>query len=272
MIKLVVDSCISLDEEFLKENDIKVAKFNLLIGDEQIEEPFYPNYDGVYEKLIANKGLAKTSQPSVEDYTNLFTEILNNGDEVICLTMASRLSGSYNCAQMVANEIGSDKISVIDSHTLIQGMRILVEKALELINSGKTREEVVLEIEKLREEIVIRFIPPSLEPLRRGGRIGTVSALIGSVLNIKPILDFNANVLTCAKKVMGFPKAIMQMVNDIPENIKKLFLIYVHKKDYLEPLKNALMKKFSHLKIEEQNISATVGIHVGVGCVGVTYF
>jgi len=272
MIKLVVDSCISLDEEFLKENDIKVAKFNLLIRDEQIEEPLYPNYEEVYEKLVASKGIAKTSQPSVEDYTNLFTEILNNGDEVICLTMASRLSGSYNCAQMVANDIGDDKISVIDSHTLIQGMRILVEKALELINSGKTREEVVLEIEKLREEIVIRFIPPSLEPLRRGGRIGTVSALIGSVLNIKPIIEFKANVLTCAKKVMGLPKAIIQMVNDIPQNCKKLFLIYVHKKDYLAPLKNALMKKFSHLKIEEQNISATVGIHVGVGCVGVTYF
>lgn len=271
MIKLVVDSCISLDEKFLKENDIKVAKFNLLIGDEQIEEPFYPNYDEVYEKLVACKGIAKTSQPSVESYTSLFNEILNNGDEVICLTMGSRLSGSFNCAQMVASDIGSDKISVIDSHTLIQGMRIMVEEALELINNGKTREEVVAELIKLREQIVIRFIPPSLEPLRRGGRIGTVSALIGSVLKIKPIIQFKDNVLTCAKKVMGLPKAIMQMVNDIPQNVKKLFLIYVHKKDFLSPLKDALIKKFSNAKIEEQNISATVGIHVGVGCVGVTY-
>ena len=76
MIKLVVDSCVSLDEKFLKDNDIKVAKFNLLIGDEQIPEPSFPNYDEVYNKLVANKGIAKTSQPSVEDYTNLFTDII----------------------------------------------------------------------------------------------------------------------------------------------------------------------------------------------------
>lgn len=271
MIKLVLDSCACLDKEYLEKNDIRVAKFNLLIGDEQIEEPDYPNYYDVYEKLVANKGVGKTSQPSVEDYTNLFTEILNNGDEVICLTMATRLSGSFNCADMVAKQLNSDKISVINSHTLIQGIKILVERALELINAGKTRAEVVEEIEKLKQDVVIRFIPPTLEPLKRGGRIGTVSALLGSVLNIKPIIQFKDNVLTCAKKVMGFPKAIAQMVNDIPENCKKLFLIYVHKKDFLKPLKDALLKRFGHLKIEEENISATVGIHVGVGCVGVTY-
>ena len=271
MIKLVLDSCASLDREFLEKNDIRVAKFNLLIGNEQIEEPTYPEYSEVYEKLMVNKGVAKTSQPSVEDYTNLFTEILNNGDEVICLTMASRLSGSYNCAEMVAKQLGNNKISVIDSHTLIQGIKILVDSALELINAGKTREEVVLELEKIREEIVIRFVPPSLEPLRRGGRIGKVSAILGSVLNIKPILEFKANVLTCAKKVMGIPKAIAQIVNEIPETCKRLFLIYVHKKDFLKPLKDAVLKKFSHLNIEEQNISATVGIHVGVGSFGVTY-
>ena len=70
---------------------------------------------------------------------------------------------------------------------------------------------------------------------------------------------------------MGIPKAIAQIVNEIPETCKRLFLIYVHKKDFLKPLKDAVLKKFSHLNIEEQNISATVGIHVGVGSFGVTY-
>jgi len=270
MIKLVLDSCVSIDENFIIENDIKIAKFNLLIGTEQIEEPVFPNYFEVYDKLVANKGIAKTSQPSVEEYTKIFTEILNNGDEIICLTMASRLSGSYNCAEMVAKQLNSDKISVIDSHTLIQGMKILTEIIVEEIKSGKSREEVVEKIKEEIEKIVIEFIPPSLEPLKRGGRIGKVSALIGSVLNIKPILRFKDNVLTCVKKVMGFPKAIASMVNSIPENVKKLYLIYVHKKDFLLPLKTALTKKFNK-NFNEENISSTVGIHVGVGCVGVTY-
>lgn len=271
MIKLVLDSCVSLDEKYLTENDIKVAKFNLLIGDEQISEPVFPNYNEVYEKLVENNGIAKTSQPSVEEYSNIFKQILDNGDEIICLTMATRLSGSYNCAEMVAKQLNSEKISVIDSHTLIQGMRILVDFALDLIKQGKTREEVVDAIIKARENIVIEFIPPSLDPLKRGGRIGKVSALIGSVLKIKPILRFKDNVLTCAKKVMGFPKAIASMVNSIPENCKKLYLIYVHSKEYLKPLKDALLKRFKNLNLIEENISATVGIHVGVGCVGVTY-
>ena len=243
MIKLVLDSCVALDKEYLDKHDIKVAKFNLLIGDEQIPEPYYPNYNEVYEKLVDNKGIAKTSQPSVEDYTNIFKKIIDNGDEVICLTMATRLSGSYNCAAMVAKDISSDKITVIDSHTLIQGIKILVETAVELINLGKTRQEIVEEIEKIKKDIVIEFIPPSLEPLKRGGRIGKVSALIGSVLKIKPIIRFTDNVLTCAKKVMGFPKAVASMVNSIPENCKKLYLIYVHSKEYLKPLKDALQKK-----------------------------
>jgi len=71
MIKLVLDSCVSIDENFIIENDIKIAKFNLLIGTEQIEEPVFPNYFEVYEKLVANKGIAKTSQPSVEEYTKI---------------------------------------------------------------------------------------------------------------------------------------------------------------------------------------------------------
>lgn len=272
MVKLVLDSCACIDKKYLEDNDIRVAHFNLLIGDEQIPEPSYPNYDEVYEKLIANKGVAKTSQPSVEDYTNLFKEIIDNGDEVICLTMATRLSGSYNCAEMVAKEIGYDKISVIDSHTLIQGIKILVDRAVELIKQGKNRQEIVDEIEKIKGDIVIEFVPPTLEPLKRGGRIGKMSALLGSVLKIKPIIRFKDNVLTCAKKVIGFPKAIASMVANIPETCKKLYLIYVHSKEYLKPLKDALTKKFSNLNLVEENISSTVGIHVGVGCVGVTYF
>ena len=271
MIKLVVDSGSCLAKEYIKENDITLVKFNLLVADKQIIEPDIENINDFYKLLEENKGVAKTSQPSVDSYESAFKYILNENNEVICICMASKLSGAYNCAEMVAKQINSDKISVIDSHILIQGTKILVEEAVKLIKENKTRLEIVEHLNKLKSEIEINFIPQSLEPLKRGGRIGTLSALLGSVLNIKPILKFKDNILTCYKKVMGMQKGIKDLISAIPATCKKIYAMCVYKSNFFQNLVSGLKAKHPHLEIIEENVSPTVGIHVGISCIGITF-
>lgn len=263
MIKIITDSTAYIPQEYLQEHDIKVIPLRVLFQEEEFDEGLPGSYDSFFEKFTREKVFPKTSQPSLLDFTNAYNEIIENGNEAIVFTLSSSLSGTNSVANLAKEQCTDpSKITVIDSQSACQTTWGYIMETVELIKQGKTREEIVTAISTLQENSSICFVPDSLEYLARGGRIGKVSATIGTLLQLKPILMFKKGILACEKKTIGINKAIMDVISMIPQNIKKLFVIHIANSKFFELLKSKLQGKFK-VPTFEGEIGPVVAAHIG---------
>ncbi len=270
MIKIITDSTAYIPKEFLEENDIKVIPLRVLFDNEEFEEGLPSTFGSFFEKFTSTKIFPKTSQPSLTQFTDAYNNIIDNGNEAIVFTISSALSGTNSVANLAKTECKNpDKISVLDSQNCCQTTWGLIMETIELIKKGFSREEILKELALLQVESRVCFVPDSLEYLMRGGRIGKVSAKLGELLQIKPLLSFKQGKLTCPKKVIGINKAINELIASIPNNIKRLFLIHIANSKFFELLKSKLKGKFN-VPTFEGEVGPVVASHIGPA-IGVCY-
>ncbi len=262
MIKIVVDSTCAPNDKYIKENDIFVNPLRILFEDKEFIEN-ESLYDEIYLKMDTTKEIPKTSQPSLESYIDIYNNIIDNGDEAIVYTLSQVLSGTYNCACLAKNNCKDpSKIYVVDTQSIGQTSIGYVYETIEMIKNGKTIEEIISYIEKLRKNSAITFIPESFENLKKNGRIGNLKAIVASLLNIKPVILFKEGVLS-DKKSIGMNKAIVDMVKQVPMKLKRFFIIKAGIPDYFDKFKEKIEPLFKNIKIEYGTVSPVVGAHVG---------
>ena len=262
MIKIIVDSTCCPNNEYVKENNIFVNPLRVHFEDEEFIEN-YSIYDEIYEKMATSDEIPKTSQPSLESYIKIYNEIIDEGDEGLVLTLSETLSGTYNCACLAKQNCKSpNKITVFDTQSIGQTSIGYVYETVEMIKQGKTVKEIIAYLEKLRKNSAITFIPETLENLKKNGRIGNIKAAVASILKIKPIILFKEGVLS-DKKSIGMNKAILDMMKQVPNKVKHLFVIKAGKPDYFESFKEKVFEFFKGIKINEGTVSPVVGAHVG---------
>lgn len=260
----VVPFYISFDKEnYLKENiDIKIYDF--------------------YEKIVSEKIIPKTSLPSMEDYCEYFKKHLDNGLDILCFTICSELSGSYQSAVNAANIMLEDyperKILVIDSRKATVAQGLLVIEASKMQKAGFSIEETFEKMEQLKHEGIIVFTIDTLEYLQKGGRIGKASALAGSLLNIKPILLLDNGILEPHSKVRGRKKSLSEILKIFNEYIKddinkyEIAIAHAHCKDEAIELEKNLNEKYNiKLSYPIFDIGVTVGAHTGATAIGVGF-
>lgn len=270
MIKIITDSTAYIPEEYILQNDITVIPLRVLFNEEEFDEGLPGSYDSFFEKFTKNKTFPKTSQPSLSHFIDVYNNVIDNGDEAIVFTISTTLSGTNSVANLGKNQCKEpDKITVIDSQNCCQTTWGLIMETKDMIDSGMSREEIVNAIAKLQIGSQVSFVPDSLEYLKRGGRIGKVSATIGSLLQIKPILSFNQGVLSCPKKIIGINKAISELISMIPQNIKRLFIIHIANSKFFDLLKSKLKGLFD-VPTYEGEVGPVVASHIGPA-IGVCY-
>ena len=260
----VVPFYISFDKEnYLKENiDIKIYDF--------------------YEKIVSEKIIPKTSLPSMEDYCEYFKKHLDNGLDILCFTICSELSGSYQSAVNAANIMLEDyperKILVIDSRKATVAQGLLVIEASKMQKAGFSIEETFEKMEQLKHEGIIVFTIDTLEYLQKGGRIGKASALAGSLLNIKPILLLDNGILEPHSKVRGRKKSLSEILKIFNEYIKddinkyEIAIAHAHCKDEAIELEKNLNEEYNiKLSYPIFDIGVTVGAHTGATAIGVGF-
>ncbi len=268
MIKIVTDSTCCITREFAKQHDIRVIPLKILFSDEEFYEGFPGEYDRFYQKLESSKEIPKTSLPSPEAFAEAFDSIVSQGDEVICITLASALSGTVNSARVAAENFPG-KISVIDSGSTCQSLQFMIEDILDLVQNGMPREEIAAKIEENKQQYYISFVPDTMEYLKRGGRISLVKASIATILKIKPIFRFQNNKLEITRKTLGMNMAINELVASIPAGVKKIFALCIGNSEYFHSLQEKLKKKFENIVVRVGEICPVLGTHVGPGTVGV---
>ncbi len=264
MIKLITDSTSYIPEEVAKKEDIKIIRLHTIVGDKDFVEGYPGTFQDIYDELERLKVPAKTSQPAIQDFIDTFNDVIDDGNEAIMLTISLTLSGTPNTARLAKEQCKDpSKITVIDSGTTGQGMWGLIEEMQKMIAAGKSRDEIETRIEELKKTSAIFFIPESFDYLKRGGRIGSVTAVIGSLLHIKPIIGFTNGVLKNHKTCIGMTKSLLEIVKFVPKNAKKIFVLKISESQFFTKLKDIVIKTFPDVPVTEGDVGPVVGAHVG---------
>ncbi|QOR35289.1 DegV family protein [Clostridium sp. 'deep sea'] len=266
-IKLITDSSADLPKELLQSYNIGLIPLTVHMDDEEFFDCIDITPEEFFEKLDSLKTMPKTSQVSPQQFVSAFEKDLKEYDEIICVTISSNASGTYQSAVLAKNEVGSDRIHVVDSYVLSMGTGLLVLEIADLIKEGKTVNEILAKVESIKSRIDQRFTVDSLEYLQKGGRIKKSSMVIGKLLNIIPILSVEDGLTVAIKKTRSYKGAFRfykDFVNESP--VKRICI--GHGNDIEKAMK---LKQYFDKELSEKhdfiisNIGATIGCHAGPG-------
>lgn len=273
MIKIVTDSTAYLPEEVVQRYNISVIPLNVLFGERSYKEGRDLSHEQFYKMLAQVKDLPTTSQPSVGEFHALYSELVQDGSEVISIHISSKLSGTVDSALMACKDLPEAKISVVDSLSTAIGLELMVVAAAEAVAAGQSRAEVVALLERMVREIRLFFVVDTLEYLQKGGRIGGAAALVGTLLNVKPILCLKEGRVEPLDKVRTKRKAVNRILDAMLEEFgsKEPVRVAVGHAIALEEGEMLLEKARSSLNCSTLSISQigpAIGTHTGPGALG----
>ena len=185
-IKLVIDSTTDLPKDYLEEHDISVVPLNIVIDGVTYEDQTEISSEEFLLKMREAENLPKTSQPAIGKLVETYDKLGEDGSEVISIHMTSELSGTFSAAQQ-ASQMTETKVTVIDSKFISLAYGFQVEEIVKLISEGYSSEEIVKEHENMKSNMRLFVVIGNIDNLVKGGRIGKAKALLGSLMNIKPI-------------------------------------------------------------------------------------
>ncbi len=275
-IRIIIDSTSDVTEDIIKKHNIKMVPLTVNFGEESYKDKIELSSTEFFKKLVNAEKLPTTSQVSPGTFVETFSEILLEGDQILGIFLASELSGTYDSARIAKNMIGSDNIQIIDSKSVCLGAFALILEAIKLVEQGRQIDEIVEELEKVKENIVAVAGLDTLKYLEKGGRLSKGQAVVGSLLNIKPILEIKDGKLSVIEKVRGKNKTIKWFDEWIEKNEfdlsnKTLLLFYAQNYDQLKILRKALESKYKIKNIIEQEVGAVIGTHAGPGVLGLGF-
>ncbi len=279
MIKILTDSAADIDLEEAKELGIDFIPLQIQFDDEEYLDGVNLSHREFFEKLIECNEIPKTSQVNKYRFTEKFSELTQNGDEVIVITLSSKLSGTYNSAVSAAKKF-ADRVYVVDSLNVCIGERILCKYAIQLVNEGKlSAKQITAELDEKKTKIELLAVLDTLKYLRKGGRISSVTAFAGEMLSIKPVISVVKGEVKLIGKAIGSKKGnnlLNQLVNRCGINFSMPYALAYsglndeYLKKYLNDSEHLWKGKTDN--IPSYMIGSTIGTHVGPGAIAVAFF
>ncbi len=220
-VALVTDSTAYIPDDLLKKYEITVAPQVLIWGEETFRDGVDIQPDEFYSRLEKSKVMPTTSQVSMVDMKNIFEKLVNEGHDVLGIFVSDKLSGTMDSARQAVKMLPgmAEKISILDSTSVAMGMGFHVLAAARASQGGESLEECRKLAEEARKHTGVFFTVETLEFLRRGGRIGGAAALLGTMLNVKPVLELREGRIEPIEKVRTKRKATERMLELVIEKI-----------------------------------------------------
>ncbi len=276
-IQIMVDSGSDILPDEAKKLGVQVIPLRVAFGEDEYYDGSSIDHDTFYEKLIETDELPKTSQVGPAEYLDAFEAC--SEDEIICITISSKLSGCYQSATIAASDT-KKKVFVVDSLNAAIGERLLAETAVRLRDQGCSAVEIANTLTQKRKEVKLIALLDTLEYLKKGGRISAAAAAAGSILSIKPVVSVVDGEITVIGKARGSKMGNNRLI----EFVKLSGGI-----DFSQPyclaysgLSRAVLDKYiedsSSLyevepdKLPVASIGAAIGTHVGPGVVALAFF
>ncbi len=275
MVKIVTDSSCDISLERCAELGVELLPITVNFGEESYRANLDITNEEFYEKLATVQELPKTAQITPAQFEKIFQPYKESGDDVVCLFISSKMSGTLQSARVAKNILDADNILLPDTLNVTFALGLLVEEAVKMRDAGMTGAEIVAKIEELIPRIRLFAMIEDLKYLKMGGRLSATSALVASILGICPIITLKDGLVEVVGKARGKKAAfaaIRKCVEkepisadycvtlghaNVPENCKAF-------EGYMEDL---LKKREIHVS----SIGSIVGTHTGPGAVGLAY-
>ena len=209
MVRIITDSAADFEPHELQQMNITCIPLKIMMGDQEYEENVNLSKPQFFELLRQLDGAPKTSQASPQILMDLFHSAREAGDEAVYITLSSALSGTYQTAAMICEDVGGDNCYVVDSRNATGGQRLLVEYAVRLRDEGKSAREIIAGVEAIRDKVVLYACIDTLEYLYRGGRISQTVYKLGTMAQVKPIIRVSEEgKIEVPSKAMGMRKGV----------------------------------------------------------------
>ena len=277
-VAIVTDSNSGITQEQGKDLGIFVIPMPFFIDGQLYLEDITLTQEQFYEKLGADSDIS-TSQPSPGDVMDLWDKVLDEYDELVCIPMSSGLSSTCDTARSLSMDYDG-KVEVVDNQRISVTQTQSVFDAMKLRDEGKSAAEIreILEAEKHQASIYITV--DTLKYLKKGGRITPAAAAIGTVLNLKPVLQIQGEKLDAFSKVRGWKAAKKTMLNAIEKDLNERFtdvkdqmllgMAYTCSTEDAQEWKQEIMDRFPGYELIEAPLSLSVACHIGPGAMAVT--
>ena len=216
MIRIVTDSAADLTAAELSAPGVFVVPLSVTFADgtTQLDDGTMTK-DEFFVRLAEDSKLPRTSQPSPASFMQVYEDAAAAGDEVLVITIAQKLSGTYQCAHLAAADVGL-QAHIVDSEAASQGEALLVREAVRLRDEeGLTAEEIAAVLEQFKKRVRIVAVVDSLKHLQKGGRLPAAVALVGGALGIKPVLALQDGAIKLVDKGRGRPGALVAMFKQL---------------------------------------------------------
>ena len=273
MVRIVTDSTADLADDQQRAAGITVVPLNVRFGDQVFKDHVDLSSDDFFARLKTSPQLPKTSQPAVGAFEEVFRRYRDTGDDVVAVLISGKVSGTVGAATAAAKSVDVEHIEVIDSFTTSMALGFLEPEAARLAKSGADRAVVVERVRSLVPKARVLAAIDTLTYLEKGGRIGKARALLGSLLNFKPLITLQDGEVAPLGRARGRSQAIDRLVELLRRDGKLSNLAVLHGGALAdaERLKERVAGSYPGLEIPLAETGAVIGTYTGPGVIGFTY-
>src|ERR1700722_6326114 len=272
-VHIVTDSACDLTDQLVKEHNVIVVPLSIRFGDEELEDRRQLTPAEFWERCRGKGDLPSTAAPSPGPFQAAFTQAVDEGaDAVLCLTISSKASGTYGCAVTAADTFSTGPVRVVVTYSLTMGQGLLVIAAAEEAAAGAGLDELVAATEDRIPPTRIYGVLGGLEPLQRGGRVGGARAVLGSLLNIKPVIQLKDGEVAEESKQRTRARALAYMVAKVQEDapLERVAVADGACDDFPDVIARLEGIATEH-PLLSVDLGPVVGTHAGPNTVGICY-
>ena len=275
-IRIVTDSSSDFDPAVAKRRNVEIVSMPIQFGKATFLDGKTITSEVFYKLLKEGKENPSTSQPTPNDFLKVFESAKAAGDQVVAVLLSSALSGTVQSAMIAKGMCDYEEIYIVDSLSATAGIQILVNYACKLRDSGLKAADIAAQLEQIKDRIRIFAVIDTLEYLRRGGRISSLQAGLGSMTKLKPVIAVRDGAVAITGKAFGTAAAVKQLLKLIADHpVDDAFPSYFLYTDD-KTREELLLPKLRELGTLPQRlhyccIGATIGTHVGTGAMGLAY-
>lgn len=273
---IVTDSLASLPIDLVKRYDIQVAPQVLIWGDEVFLDGVDITPSQFYARLKTDEVMPTTSQATLASFKEIFENLTPHGKPILTIVGSSVLTATINSAEQAKALFPHARIEIVDSMGVAMSLGFQVLAAARAREQGKSFEEALAQAQKAKDQTGVLFVVETLEYLHRGGRIGGASRLLGTALNLKPLLDIREGRVEAVERVRTKAKAQARLIEVIAErlaNKKEVRLASLHAAaaDEAKSLLKEAEKILNPIETLESEVTPVIGTHAGPGTIGLAY-
>ena len=276
-IVVVTDSTAYIPAAALGDFDIPVIPLWVIWGDDRFRDGVDIDPQTFYRRLPESDVVPTTSQPSAGEFIEFFQQVAGQGDTIVGVHISSKLSGTIASAMAAKSQLPDWDIRIVDSLSTSMGQGFAVLAAARAAAAGKSADEVVAAAEHVRDHMNVLFVVDTLEYLHRGGRIGGAKRLLGTALNIKPLLHIEEGHIEPLAQVRTKRKAVRRMLDIAEERLggkpmAEAAVLELDTPDEGEAIAEQVEERFAVSSAYLTAVSPVIGTHAGPGTVGLCFY